>query len=66
MLPIIGRIFPSDPPEKWKAIQAALENDDKTRRMLELIRTNSRLVITCLTLVLLTAIVMYLLTLFVR
>jgi hypothetical protein len=32
MLPL-GRLFPPDPPEKWKALRAALEDDKKTKRL---------------------------------
>jgi hypothetical protein len=28
----LGRFLPSDPPEKWRTIAAALESEDKTRR----------------------------------
>lgn len=36
MLPL-GKLFPSDPPEKWKAIKAAIDDDAKTRRLTRLI-----------------------------
>jgi len=31
---------PGEPPEKWKTIKAALEDDQKTKRLQDVMRTN--------------------------
>ena len=36
MLPL-GGLTPPDPSEKWKTIKAALESEDKTRRLCRII-----------------------------
>jgi hypothetical protein len=37
----LGKLMPPDPPEKWKAIKAALEDDAKTRRLTRLLVVSS-------------------------
>lgn len=39
---------PADPPEKWKAVRAALEDDDKTRRLTRLLLVNSIPFVVCM------------------
>ena len=47
MIPPLGKLFPADPPAKWPAFAAALEDDEKTRQMRELIKANAWPVVIC-------------------
>jgi hypothetical protein len=39
---LLGKLQPPvEPPEKWQAVRAALEDDDKTRRLAKLLLVNS-------------------------
>jgi hypothetical protein len=66
MLPPLGKLVLPDPPEKWKAIEAALDSDEKTRRMRELIQVNARGPIMCLALFAFAAVVLAVLALVLR
>jgi hypothetical protein len=41
MLLPLGRVVPPDPGQKWQAFAAASENEDRTRRMVKLVRQNA-------------------------
>ena len=41
MFSALNRIVPPEPPEKWEAIRAAIEDDDKTRRLCRIMLTNN-------------------------
>jgi hypothetical protein len=47
MLPFGKLQAPADPPEKWKAVRAALDDDDKTRRLTRLLLVNSMPFLVC-------------------
>jgi hypothetical protein len=66
MLPPLGKLVPPDPPAKWQAIQSALESDEKTRRMHELMSANAWPFIICSALVLLATVVLAVATLLMR
>jgi hypothetical protein len=66
VIPPLGKLLPSDPPAKWKAFASALEDDDKTRRMRELIKANAWQAVVCLMLVLLIVVVLLIAALVMR
>jgi len=52
VLPILGRLFPPDSPEKWKAIESATQSKSRTDRMVQMIKANDRMQVACLAIVL--------------
>jgi hypothetical protein len=40
VIPPFGKMFPPDPPEKWRAFESAAQDADRTKRMIKLVIIN--------------------------